>query len=84
MRRLFWLTVGVAAGSTGTLWAERKIRERLEQLTPEHAANVVVDKAKDAGNNVLVAISRGRETMADTERELRGKYSERPSIQRVR
>lgn len=84
MRRLFWLTVGVAAGSTGTLWAERKIRERLEQLTPEHAATVVMDKAKDAGSNVMTAISRGRETMTDTERDLRGRYIDHRPTQRAR
>ena len=34
MRRLFWLGVGAIAGASGTVWAERKVRSRLEQLGP--------------------------------------------------
>ncbi len=32
MRRLFWLGVGAVAGASGTIWAEHKVRARMEQL----------------------------------------------------
>lgn len=71
MRRLFWLSVGAAAGATGTIWTQRKVRSRLEDLGPEHVVVVAGRGARAVGRRVADAVSEGRSAMADREVELR-------------
>src|SRR5690606_29020513 len=44
-RRTFWFSTGVAAG----VWATTKVNRKLRQLTPEHLAVTVTNKAIEAG-----------------------------------
>lgn len=74
MRRLFWLGVGAVAGASGTIWAEHKVRARLEQLGPEHLVVTAGNKARDVGRSVADAVAEGRGAMRDRERELRREY----------
>jgi hypothetical protein len=74
MRRLFWLGVGAIAGASGTVWAERKVRSRLEMLGPDHMVVTAGNKARDVGRTVVDAVSEGRGAMRDREAELRGSY----------
>ena len=74
MRRLFWLGVGAVAGASGTLWAERKVRARLDQLGPEHLVVTAGNKARDVGRTVVDAVAEGRGAMRDREAELRTSY----------
>ena len=46
VRRLFWLGIGTIAGAAGTVWTERKVKERLDALAPEHAVKVAAEKAE--------------------------------------
>ena len=74
MRRLFWLGVGAVAGASGTVWAERKVRSRLEQLGPEHMVVTAGNKARDVGRSVVDAVAEGRGAMREREAELRSSY----------
>jgi hypothetical protein len=78
MRRLFWLSVGAAAGASGTIWTQRRVREHLDNLGPEQVV-VVAGKgavaagkgARAVGRTVAAAVGEGRSAMAEREVELR-------------
>ncbi len=74
MRRLFWLGVGAVAGASGTMWAERKVRSRLEMLGPDHLVVSAGNKARDVGRSVADAVAEGRGAMREREAELRSSY----------
>ncbi len=71
MRRLFWLGVGAVAGASGTVWAERQVRERLDALSPDHLVVTAGNKARTVGRNVVDAVAEGRGAMREREAELR-------------
>ena len=70
MRRLFWLGVGAAAGASGTIWTQRRIKEQMDNLGPETVVAVAGRGAKAIGRTVSAAISEGRAAMAEREDEL--------------
>lgn len=81
MRRLFWLGVGAVAGASGTVWAERRVKARLDALAPDHLVVAAGNRARDAGRSavgtgrsVLDAVADGRAAMREREAELRGRY----------
>ncbi len=74
MKRLFWLGVGAAAGAAGTVWAERKVKNQIEALSPDQLVVRAGQKATDAGRSILDAVTEGREAMRTRETELRGRY----------
>jgi hypothetical protein len=84
MRRLFWLGVGAVAGASGTVWAERKVRSRLDQLAPDHLVVSAGNKARDVGRSVVDAVVEGRGAMREREDELRRSYGTGPGSPSVR
>ena len=74
MRRTWWLAAGVAAGVSGTLWVENRVRrgieEMTERLTPEHLAGNAVASVRQMGVRVRTAVETGREARAQREDEL--------------
>ncbi|MEI7886679.1 MAG: hypothetical protein WCJ04_04720 [Actinomycetes bacterium] len=74
MKRLFWLSVGVVAGASGTVWAERKIRTQLDSLQPDHLAVLAQKRAVSLGRQLVDAAVEGRAAMRDREVELRDQY----------
>lgn len=80
-KRVIWMGVGAAAGSIGTVWAERKVRAQIdkvaEKATVQHAANTARDKIVDVRDTVVAAVTEGRSTKASTEAELRRSVDER-------
>lgn len=86
MRRLFWMGVGMAAGASGTVWVERKVRSRLDALQPDHLAVVAGNRARAAGRSVLDAVAEGRGAMLEREAELKGRYrsGDAPGVARRR
>jgi hypothetical protein len=78
MRRLFWLGVGVVAGASGTVWAERKVRSQLDALAPDHLVVTAGNKAKSVGRSVADAVVEGRGAMRAREDELRSTYYDAP------
>jgi hypothetical protein len=74
MRRLFWLSVGAAAGATGTVWTQHKVRERIDAMGPEHVVRAAGRSAQAAGRRVLDAVGEGRVAMSVREVELRERF----------
>jgi hypothetical protein len=74
MRRIFWLSVGVVAGASGTIWAERKVRTQLDSLQPDHLVVMAQKRATSLGRQLLDAALEGRSAMQDREAELRDQY----------
>lgn len=70
--------VGAVAGASGTVWAERKVRARVEALSPEHAARAAAERARGATRTLVDAVVEGRAAMREREQELRDRRDRRP------
>lgn len=84
MRRLFWLGVGAIAGASGTVWAERKVRARMDALAPDHLVVAAGHRARSVGRSVVDAVADGRGAMREREAELRSQYDGPSRSERVR
>lgn len=84
MRRLFWLGVGAIAGATGTVWAERKVKARLDALQPDHLVVIAGNRARSVGRSVVDAVAEGRGAMRAREDELKGRFDPTPRSQSFR
>lgn len=71
MRRLFWMGVGAAAGASGTVWVQRRVRQGIEELGAEQVVAVAGRGARSVGRTVVAAVAEGRVGMAEREMELR-------------
>lgn len=76
-KRVVWFGVGAAAGTVGTVWAERKVRSQIDRA---RAVNVA-DSARRA---VRVALQEGRTAAREREIELRERYLSRGVAERPR
>jgi hypothetical protein len=65
MRRLFWLGVGAAAGASGTIWTQRRVKEQLDNLGPDAVVAVAGRGARALGRTLSAAVSEGRAAMAE-------------------
>jgi hypothetical protein len=86
-KRVVWFGVGAAAGSAGTIWTQRKVREQMEKATPAHLASVASDATRRVGAAVREAVSEGRLAATEREAELRGRVirrDERPPLRAIR
>ena len=86
-KRVVWFGVGAAAGSAGTIWTQRKVREQMEKATPAHIATVAGDATRRVGAAVRDAVVEGRQAANEREAELRGRVSrrdERPPLRAIR
>ena len=63
--------VGAAAGASGTVWVQRRVRQGIEDLGAEQVVAVAGRGARTVGRTVLAAVSEGRAGMAERELELR-------------
>ncbi len=68
---MFWLGVGAAAGASGTIWAQRRVRGAIEELGAEQVVSLAARGARVATRTVVAALGEGREAMAEREFELR-------------
>lgn len=71
MRRLFWMGVGAAAGASGTVWAQRRVRVAIEDLGAEQVVAVAGRGARAVARTVVSAVAEGREGMSERENQLR-------------
>ena len=65
-KRLFWLTVGAAAGFSGSYWIQQRVKRTVERFAPD---NLQAD--------AKAAVVEGRLAAKQREAELRERY--RPS-----
>jgi hypothetical protein len=76
VKRLVWFGMGAAAGSVGTVWTQRKVREQMEKATPSHLATVATDATRRVGAAVRDAVTEGRQAANERENELRGRLED--------
>lgn len=74
MRRLFWMGVGAAAGASGTVWAQRRVRGAIEDLGAEQVVAAAGKGARVVARTVVAAVGEGRDAMAQREQELRSRF----------
>jgi hypothetical protein len=73
MKRLFWMGVGAAAGASGTIWAQRKVRGHIDDLGADQVVSAAGRGVRTVGRTVRSALNEGRVGMAERELELRGR-----------
>lgn len=74
MRRLFWMGMGAAAGASGTVWAQRRVRGAIEDLGAEQVIAVAGKGARAVARTVVAAVAEGRDGMSQREQELRNRF----------
>lgn len=62
-KRLFWLGVGAAAGFTGSVWIQRRVKQATDRFVPENVQR-----------DVKAAVADGRAAMRSKEAELRARF----------
>jgi len=80
-KRVIWMGIGAAAGSAGTLWAERKVKAQIDRVadkaTVQHVATTARDRIVDVRDTVVAAVSEGRSAKRTTEADLRRSVDDR-------
>jgi len=77
-KRLRWMCLGMLTGAGGTLWAERRLRRRLERYLPAQLRAGVSSRVRAAGSDLRGALQEGREAMTEREAELRAQLRTAP------
>jgi hypothetical protein len=70
-KRVVWLGIGTGIGAAGSLWAERKVRRRMERYTPTGVAKQVTVASRCIRDDLALAAEEGRRGMREREAELR-------------
>lgn len=73
-KRLFWLTLGTIVGFTGSLWAQRRIRETIERYYPDQVARQVGTSVRSLTSDVRSAAAAGKAAMREREESLRDQF----------
>lgn len=73
-KRLFWFSLGAAAGVAGLRRLEREVAERRARLEPESLANSAVEAAGRSAERVRSAFADGRQEMTRVVRELEASH----------
>ncbi|MEZ5323071.1 MAG: hypothetical protein R2698_13545 [Microthrixaceae bacterium] len=80
-KRLTYLGIGAAAGAAGTVWSQRKVREKVERAaemaTPRAIADAARGRIVDVRDNVVAAVDEGRGEKRRREAELRHRVEQR-------
>jgi hypothetical protein len=71
LRRVSWFAAGAAAGMGGAVYAQRKAKAVVRQITPPVVARKALDGVKDRVTDAGEALRAGREAMQRTERRLK-------------
>ncbi len=66
-----WGGIGTGIGAAGSLWAERKVRRRMERYTPTGVAKQVTVASRRIRDDLALAAEEGRRGMREREAELR-------------
>ncbi|HEX2024267.1 MAG TPA: hypothetical protein VHF00_06140 [Acidimicrobiales bacterium] len=77
LKRLFWLSLGMAIGLATSFWLYRAIRETVERYMPEHIASEVSSALQSLRTQVEKALAEGRDAARRTEAELRAELGAR-------
>lgn len=78
-KRLFWLTVGAGVGFGGSVYAQRRLKKKIEQYYPEQMARQVSTSVRTFGADVLAAAKEGKAAMREREDALRSRLQSPPT-----
>jgi hypothetical protein len=73
-KRLRWMLLGAIGGVSSSMYVQRRIRERMDRLQPDHVARRAMGAAQNVGREVKGAVTEGRQVMRAREIELRDGY----------
>lgn len=73
-KRLRWMMVGAIGGVSSSVYVQRRVRERMDRMQPDHVARRALGAAETVGRQVRGAVSEGRQVMRAREIELREGY----------
>ena len=76
MRRIFWLALGLGAGTTAALIASRWMRRQAEAMAPRNVAREARQTLGDVGQLFRESLEAGRQAMAQKESEVRSALEE--------
>jgi hypothetical protein len=72
-KRVRWLTVGALAGFSGSIWAQRRVRQAVERVMPAQLGDQVRRRVGRVSDDLLASLHEGRSAMAEREAELRAR-----------
>ncbi len=78
MRRAFWVSLGLGAGTTGAVIVSRWTRKQARKVTPATLAHEARGGVMELSKLVSESLSEGRRAMQEKERELREREAKRP------
>lgn len=91
MKRIFWGTMGYAAGLSTSIYVQRRVRRAVEYYTPEQLrtdvqarGRQVAGRARDVVVDLRDAAADGVATMRAREEELRREFAPDPGVHRHR
>jgi dTDP-4-dehydrorhamnose reductase len=70
-KRSRWFVVGAAAGASGTIAAQRRVRRAVRRIAPDSVVRTTAATARERAAHVADAVRDGRRTMLAKEAELR-------------
>ena len=73
-KRLRWMLLGAIGGISSSVYVQRRLRERMDRLQPDHVARRAMGVAQNVGREVKGAVTEGRQVMRSREIELREGY----------
>jgi hypothetical protein len=71
MKRIFWLALGLGAGATGAVLANRAVKKQAEKMAPANVAKSAQAGLVDLSKRVAESIAEGKKAMDEREREIR-------------
>jgi hypothetical protein len=83
-KRVFYFGAGIAAGASGTVYVQRKVKAQLDRARPSQIVVTAADATKRVGGVVRDAVSEGRAAARSREDELRGRLDPKPEPTRLR
>ena len=78
LRRLFWLTVGIAIGVGGSVWTMLRVRRTVERFSPSRVRAELGHSVRSIQSDLVAAIDEGRAQMRAREAQLRAELRARP------
>jgi hypothetical protein len=73
MKKVTWFVAGAVSGVSAARMAKRKVRQKVQNMSPDHVIKQAVSNARVAANEVVEAMRDGRLAMLAKEIELRAR-----------
>lgn len=74
MRRVFWVALGLGAGTAGAILASRWTKRQARRVSPQTIAREAKGGILDLGKLLTESLAEGRQAMDEREAQLRRDY----------